>query len=902
MSQLNSPGFLDFNGEPITGRPPPSMVVSGGTPLSPVQLSGVMQAYKLFTDVTRLTLAGYVVQSRVLADGTKIRMMSINKADTVLVYPAANSEVPTDGYRGLCTYPAGYTSEDDFTPKGWAPVTVFQSVKVSTNTWTVLAKNPRQAPTPAKPPAHAALKVEYWVTTGGNVWLNYKGAKSHLSIAMKGAGDVAKEVRTGEVPTVIRDPEVTPPEYNLPDAAYGPIPFGAWVGTPPVLKKFLATSHAIAASSGKIMVEFTPMTAPILSANPANSIPARPTTQLPPAIVTDGDAVGLQAYDAVYFNDDPLAKHSTLDKNYWWTIIGENGAPFQTSAIRATKVRAMGYWTDTASSMTSGAELPIDDTMEPMTWHIVYPKNGQWFIFQVLEYNWNTMLNHFLPDFGDVTSSERRETILEFQRKDFFKFPLTANKMNQGTIGHVISGLTLAPVRVSVQGKHDRKLYAEGQHYVGVRDEAAAVPKIGDLADMRSVVGENRKIYTRIKIDIEESAECFIEVEAGGITIRTFELTSKVSGKAKRRWVIREPAHIDRGWDGNTGDLSISGVRKISADYRTGRVIDSDWESGTRTSPDPKFGYTFSESGEVREPGYAAYSAGASAWPTIRSVYGHLDTVVPIEEEVTDYLTDMSLSAASRYIVAFDGQMLFHAYVEIKVTNAPKVVARKDQIWIFDLRPVGVEQETFDNRVVGKFVCVYRGTKHEQTMFDITVKKPLVATRNTTTNWYQWDGGDTARHSQMDLISSKIYLPTPATFAGIDGVFQHQGVCPDFSGFTADEVAFQEKAGYPAGTTLSKMIYAKRFTFASLGKNVAWLMGYLELDSMKEEAKKASNAPPEFLVPYYYSPELREKILNTTYGVEFDHKGLRLWIDDIKPDPATDTPSAPHRDAVNFRI
>lgn len=87
MSQLNNPNFISFSGEPITGRTPPKMIVTGGRTLSQSQYSGVMHAYKLFTDVTRLSLAGYVVQNKVLEDGTKVRMVSINKVDTVFVTP-----------------------------------------------------------------------------------------------------------------------------------------------------------------------------------------------------------------------------------------------------------------------------------------------------------------------------------------------------------------------------------------------------------------------------------------------------------------------------------------------------------------------------------------------------------------------------------------------------------------------------------------------------------------------------------------------------------------------------------------------------------------------------------------------------------------------------------------------
>ncbi len=214
--RVNNPDYLTFGGQPITGRIPPTMVVDGGV-LTQEQYGGVIRAYKLFCDMTKLALGDYQIANRILKDGTRVRMISINKADTVLVWPTGGGSQEV-WYRGICAYPAGYTSGTDFTPKGMAQVTVFKAVDVPSTPWNVLKTNPKQAPTPAKPPLHMPVRAQYWVTTGGNVWLNYNGKTNHLSIAEKGKGDHALRVNIGSVPVVSRSG--SSPGYDLPAAAF----------------------------------------------------------------------------------------------------------------------------------------------------------------------------------------------------------------------------------------------------------------------------------------------------------------------------------------------------------------------------------------------------------------------------------------------------------------------------------------------------------------------------------------------------------------------------------------------------------------------------------------------------------------------------------------------------------
>lgn len=75
MNLLNG-NFTTFDGEPVIGRMPARLVVTGGVALTSEQKGGVAHAYKLFCDAVRVSTVGYHVQHRILADGTKVRMVA----------------------------------------------------------------------------------------------------------------------------------------------------------------------------------------------------------------------------------------------------------------------------------------------------------------------------------------------------------------------------------------------------------------------------------------------------------------------------------------------------------------------------------------------------------------------------------------------------------------------------------------------------------------------------------------------------------------------------------------------------------------------------------------------------------------------------------------------------------
>ena len=87
MSLVNQ-NWIGLNGEPVTGRVPPRMVVMNGVEPSPQQMGMIAHHYKLLTYMMKVSVIPYMVQERTLVDGTRVRVVSSYGVDTVMVWPA----------------------------------------------------------------------------------------------------------------------------------------------------------------------------------------------------------------------------------------------------------------------------------------------------------------------------------------------------------------------------------------------------------------------------------------------------------------------------------------------------------------------------------------------------------------------------------------------------------------------------------------------------------------------------------------------------------------------------------------------------------------------------------------------------------------------------------------------
>lgn len=112
MNRLVNQNWINFNGEPVTGRTPPTLIVYG-PPMTSQQEGEVAHTYKLFTDANLVALGQYQVRNRVFADGTRVRCVSINGVDTVQVWTAGKEESPYEtlfyAVPSSSLHPNGYT-------------------------------------------------------------------------------------------------------------------------------------------------------------------------------------------------------------------------------------------------------------------------------------------------------------------------------------------------------------------------------------------------------------------------------------------------------------------------------------------------------------------------------------------------------------------------------------------------------------------------------------------------------------------------------------------------------------------------------------------------------------------------------------------------------------------------
>lgn len=101
MTQLVNQHWINFNGEPVTGRTPPTTVVYG-PPMTPEQRGEVAHTYKLFCDANNVAIGQYQVRNRTIADGTRIRCTSINGVDQVQVWTSGGEKKDFDYSGYLC--------------------------------------------------------------------------------------------------------------------------------------------------------------------------------------------------------------------------------------------------------------------------------------------------------------------------------------------------------------------------------------------------------------------------------------------------------------------------------------------------------------------------------------------------------------------------------------------------------------------------------------------------------------------------------------------------------------------------------------------------------------------------------------------------------------------------------
>lgn len=91
MSWLTDPNWTRLDGTPVAGRSPTQLVMKAGG-LTPRRFDLVVAAYRAFCTAKLTSIIDYHVANRVLADGTRVRIESVQGKDRVFVWAADEGE------------------------------------------------------------------------------------------------------------------------------------------------------------------------------------------------------------------------------------------------------------------------------------------------------------------------------------------------------------------------------------------------------------------------------------------------------------------------------------------------------------------------------------------------------------------------------------------------------------------------------------------------------------------------------------------------------------------------------------------------------------------------------------------------------------------------------------------
>jgi hypothetical protein len=90
---LRNQHWINMAGDTVTGRPPPKMRIMNANAVTEGQYGEIAHAYKLFSDAVNVASAPFLIQNRVLTDGSRVRLESRQGVDVVLVWPVAGGKL-----------------------------------------------------------------------------------------------------------------------------------------------------------------------------------------------------------------------------------------------------------------------------------------------------------------------------------------------------------------------------------------------------------------------------------------------------------------------------------------------------------------------------------------------------------------------------------------------------------------------------------------------------------------------------------------------------------------------------------------------------------------------------------------------------------------------------------------
>ena len=447
-------------------------------------------------------------------------------------------------------------------------------------------------------------------------------------------------------------------------------------------------------------------------------------------------------------------------------------------------------------------------------------------------------------------------------------------------IGYLASGNAVVPVEVRTVMNLNYTQRGEGKRFVGgfggapyMGISGPASPDIG-IYFYRGTTSESANERTLNNIGDDKVS---IVASVAGISVETFSHQGLCTGQARAKNGLKRSQIIsahERGWifDGTEGTLDKARLIKQS-DIPSCTV-------GTNPYPGDTGPASVAQSAPTVSAFFDAYNPD----------YDGTDKVI---DEFSPYSGNASFTGISRTILGADVLLDFVAYVEAKVTSTCNYSSTSGT-WL-----VGRANAALNSihNISYKIVIKHKGFTYSQNLFDYSCTKPGPWSLNEMEDWLTWPWAG--------IIPGSIYFIGPpritadaGKFKNIDNIFQHQGVNQSFAGIPSGEDGNDNPDGC--------IIFSKRFKLKNHSADgdgcigASWILDDYSVTEPKRGA--TTESPPAEQAKYYYCPELKTKIEDNWYQIEFDQNGLRAWIDDIPARKDLVIAAKDDREAICYRV
>lgn len=594
----------------------------------------------------------------------------------------------------------------------------------------------------------------------------------------------------------------------------------------------------------------------------------KPTTQLAPSVNRSGTTVCLNACnDTNWGVPGPGFYEAIPEKRYYMRRIamspGEAASTIDAEADLHCYSQFDGSWSVTGGAYDPDASMGSCDALW-IGWVPGTNGTGNWAAPFGCPVFW--VPSHY-KSYSENAAWEQSSKLKQNHERRYL-LPLDATTV----VGYVAVGEAIEPVTIRVTGNLDQRIYAEGQ---GARGDVV-VPTTGGINGWAgtgdSAAIEKRIVMTTSNVDAFEVKAL---VSTMNLTLFSHKSTSHGEGRL--------------GYKDRVGLWSGIGSGALRAEMVTG-YPDSQRDSGGADEGRAWTQYYNDDGSNANFLGcdgrlywgiphmmhngreYVGMDINeikgeVGSWETYVDKFNLLGeqndgTWRRTNEVDTPYAGTVDFDATSRVVIAFDAALDFVAYVEI---NARAVLGYSSGAgtWVIASRLSAT------HTVSAKVVVEYAGTKYAKDLFSVEFDKPGPWHRQVIIDWRTWPW------TSPSLVPDTVYTvqgpriwPDVNKYGSVDSLFMHQGVNPDLAGIPAAE--------YGAGN----IIFAKRFKFTDINANQIFD------DYAISEGKRTTN-PDEIAVPYYYCPELKQKVTEDDYQIQFNvHDGapeIRVWTNDIPP-------------------